>query len=56
MVKQVIKRKQPQFNESYFGYRNFNQLLEDAAKHELLEIVLDEKIGNYVIQGFGPKA
>ena len=56
MVKQVIKRKQPQFSESYFGYRSFNQLLEDAAKHELLEIVLDEKIGNYVIQGFGPKA
>ena len=56
MVKQVIKRKKPQFSESYFGYRSFNQLLEDAAKHELLEIVLDEKIGNYVIQGFGPKA
>ncbi|MEM6959213.1 MAG: NYN domain-containing protein [Myxococcota bacterium] len=56
MVKQVIKRKRPQFSESYFGYRSFNQLLEDAAKAELLDVVLDEKSGNYVIQGFGPKA
>ena len=56
MVKQVIKRKRPQFSEDYFGYRSFNHLLEDAAKHELLEIVLDEKIGNYSIHGFGPKA
>ncbi len=56
MVKQVIKRKRPQFSESYFGYRSFNQLLADAAEHDLLEIMLDEKSGNYVISGFGPKA
>ena len=56
MVKQVIKRKRPQFSESYFGFRSFNQLLEEAKKQELLELSLDEKSGNYVIQGFGPKA
>ena len=56
MVKQVLKRKKPQFSESYYGYRSFNQLLEDASKQKLLEIQMDEKSGNYVIQGFGPKA
>ncbi|MAQ18988.1 MAG: NYN domain-containing protein [Sandaracinus sp.] len=56
MVKQVLKRKKPQFSESYYGYRSFNQLLEDASKQKLLEIQKDEKSGNYVIQGFGPKA
>ncbi|HJK92488.1 MAG TPA: NYN domain-containing protein [Polyangiaceae bacterium LLY-WYZ-15_(1-7)] len=56
MVKQVLKRKRPQFSESYYGYRSFNQLLEDAAKQQLLEIQKDEKSGGYVIQAFGPKA
>lgn len=56
MVKQVLKRKKPQFAESYYGYRSFNQLLEDAAKNDLLEIQLDEKSGGYVIQSFGAKA
>ncbi len=56
MVKQVLKRKRPQFSESYFGYRTFNQLLEDMAKAELLEVEKDDKSGNYVILGFGPKA
>lgn len=56
MVKQVLKRKRPQFAESYYGYRSFNQLLEDMAAAELLDIEKDEKSGNYVIQGFGAKA
>ena len=56
MVKQVLKRKRPQFSESYYGYRTFNQLLEEMAKAELLEVEKEEKSGNYVILGFGSKA
>ncbi len=56
MVKQVLKRKRPQFSESYYGYRSFNQLLEDARDQELLEIQKDQKSGGYVIVSFGPKA
>ncbi|MEM9069002.1 MAG: NYN domain-containing protein [Myxococcota bacterium] len=56
MVKQVLKRKRPQFSESYYGYRSFNQLLEDARDEALLEIQKDGKSGGYVILGFGPKA
>lgn len=56
MVKQTIKRKKPHFAESYYGYRTFNQLLEDAAAQGLLEMSKDERSGGYVIRGFGPKA
>ncbi len=56
MVKQVLKRKRPQFSESYYGYKSFNQLLEDARSRQLLEVLKDEKSGGYVILGFGPKA
>ena len=56
MVKQTIKRKRPNFSESYHGYRSFNQLLEDAASRELLVVEKDEKSGGYVIVELGPKA
>ncbi len=56
MVKQTIKRKRPQFSETFHGYRNFNQLLEDARDRGLLEIEKDKKSGGYIITAFGPKA
>ncbi len=46
-VKQTLKRKKPQFSETFHGYRNFTQLLEDARKRELLEIEKDAKSGGY---------
>jgi uncharacterized protein (TIGR00288 family) len=49
MVKQTMKRKKPSFNESYYGYRSFSNLLEDAAKHQLLEITHDAKSRSYII-------
>ncbi len=56
MVKQTLKRKRPNFAETFHGYRSFNQLLEDAHERGLLEIQKDEKSGGYIIIGFGPKA
>ena len=32
MVKQALKRRKPGFNESYYGFRSFNALLEAAEK------------------------
>ncbi len=49
MVKQTMKRKQPSFNESYYGYNSFSKLLEDAAKHKLIEITHDAKSRSYII-------
>ncbi|MCA9594507.1 MAG: NYN domain-containing protein [Myxococcales bacterium] len=56
MVKQTLKRKKPTFSETFHGYRNFNELLEDAQEKGLLELQKDEKSGGYLILGFGPKA
>ncbi|MCB9525906.1 MAG: NYN domain-containing protein [Myxococcales bacterium] len=56
MVKQTLKRKRPNFSETFHGYRNFNELLEDAAERGMLEIQKDERSGGYVIVGFGPHA
>jgi len=49
MVKQTMKRKLPSFNESYYGYRSFSHLLEDAAKNKLIEITRDPKSRSYII-------
>ena len=50
MVKQALRRRMPGFNESYYGYRSFSRLLEDARDRHLLEIELDEKSGSYIIK------
>ena len=56
MVKQTIKRKRPNFNETYHGYRNFSELVRDAAARNLLEVQKDEKSGGYLILAFGKDA
>jgi len=53
-VKQVLRRKLPHFTESYYGYRSFNQLLEEARKRGLLLIEKDPKSGGYLIRDYGP--
>jgi len=49
LVKETIKRKQPQFNEEYHGYSSFQKLLEDAQKHELITLRKDPRSGTYVV-------
>ncbi len=56
MVKQTIKRKRPNFNETYHGYRNFSELVRDAGERNLLEVQKDEKSGGYLILAFGREA
>jgi uncharacterized protein (TIGR00288 family) len=50
MVKQTLKRRNPGFNESYFGFRTFSDLLEEAQAHKLLLLEADQKSGGYIIQ------
>jgi len=54
MVKQALKRRKPGFNESYYGYRSFGKLLEDAQARGLLEVEPDEKSGGVIIKTFNP--
>jgi uncharacterized protein (TIGR00288 family) len=49
MVKQTMIRKNPAFNESYYGYSTFSKLLEDAAKQKVLTLERDQKSGTYII-------
>ncbi len=50
MVKQALKRRNPGFNESYYGFRAFSDLLEEAQKRGLLALERDDKSGGYVIR------
>ncbi len=50
MVKQTLKRRKPGFNESYYGFGSFSELLEEAQERRLLELERDEKSGGYVIK------
>jgi hypothetical protein len=49
MVKTTMQRRRPGFNESFYGYRSFREMMEDAQKHKLLELMRDEKSGQYTI-------
>jgi uncharacterized protein (TIGR00288 family) len=52
MVKQTLKRRRPGFNESYYGFRSFKRLLDEAAGRGLMELEPDEKSGGYIIRSF----
>ncbi|CAM3794674.1 hypothetical protein BOSP111201_25805 [Bordetella sputigena] len=58
-LKDAIKRRKPDFNESYYGFRAFGNLLEEAQSRGLLDVGRDEKSGTYVyrasIAGQGPR-
>jgi uncharacterized protein (TIGR00288 family) len=50
MIKQAIKRRHPGFNERFYGFRSFNDLLADAEKRGLLSLRPDEKSGGYTVR------
>ncbi|RIX45223.1 MAG: NYN domain-containing protein [Rhodocyclales bacterium GT-UBC] len=49
VLKEVVKRRNPGFNENYYGFRSFGNLLEEAANRGLLGFGRDEK-GAYVFR------
>mgnify|MGYP002365311636 FL=1 len=53
MLKEAIKRRKPDFNESYYGFRAFGNLLEEARARGLLDMGRDEKSGTYVFRSNG---
>ncbi len=52
MVKQALKRRQPDFNESYYGFRSFGKLLDEAEARKLLTLEHDDKSGGVIIKSF----
>jgi uncharacterized LabA/DUF88 family protein len=53
VLKKAIKRRKPQFSETYYGFRAFGNLLEEASARGLLELGRDEKSGTYVFRSNG---
>ena len=54
MVKQALKRRQPGFNESYYGFKSFGKLLDEAHARKLLVLEPDEKSGGVIIKSYNP--
>jgi uncharacterized protein (TIGR00288 family) len=50
MVKQALKRRKPGFNESYYGFKAFSDLLEELQNRKLVALERDEKSGGYLIR------
>lgn len=55
MIKDTIKRKKPQFDEGFHGYRTFSDLLEEAERLGVVKLNTDPRSGTYVVVGFQRK-
>lgn len=49
MIKQTIRRVFPGFNEGYYGYRSFAELLKAAEKEGAIALDYDASRGNYKV-------
>jgi len=56
MVKETMKRKKPSFNETYYGFRSFSSLLEDAQRRGVVTLRRDQKSGSYIVEDLGAAA
>ena len=52
MIKETMKRKKPSFNEGYYGYSTFSELLEDAERSGIIKLRKDRRSGTYVVEGW----
>jgi len=50
MIKQALKRRKPGFSESYYGFKSFTDVLEEAKARGLLDLEHDEKSGGYLVR------
>ncbi len=55
MIKQTMQRKRPSFNEGYYGYSTFSELLEDAERKNVIKLKKDQRSGTYVVTGFAKR-
>lgn len=50
MVKQTVRRVYPGFNEEYYGYASFSEMLEELAEKKWIDLDFDETRGNYLVR------
>jgi hypothetical protein len=53
MVKETMKRKKPSFNETYYGFRTFSHLLEEAQRKGVVSLRRDQRSGSYIVEDLG---
>jgi hypothetical protein len=51
-----MKRKKPSFNETYYGFRTFSHLLEEAQRKGIVTLRRDQKSGSYIVEDLGTGA
>lgn len=49
LVKQTMRRVHPGFNESYYGFKSFSDMLKNVADMGLIELEHDQERGNFKI-------
>jgi len=49
MIKQTLRRVHPGFNETYYGYRGFPDLMKDIESRGLITLEYDSDHGNYKV-------
>jgi uncharacterized protein (TIGR00288 family) len=52
MIKQTLKRRKPGFTESYYGFKTFSALLEEAERAKLIALEKQDK-GGYIVRMAG---
>jgi hypothetical protein len=56
VLKEAIKRRKPDFSESYYGFRSFGGLLEEMQARGFLKMGRDEKSNAFVFRSGGSDA
>ena len=56
VLKEAIKRRNPGFSESYYGFRSFGGLLDEMQSRGFLKTGRDEKSNSYVYRSGGAEA
>jgi uncharacterized protein (TIGR00288 family) len=55
LIKQTMQRKKPSFNEGYYGYSTFTELLQDAERHQIVTLRKEQRSGTVVVSGFAKR-
>jgi uncharacterized protein (TIGR00288 family) len=55
LIKQTMQRKKPSFNEGYYGYSTFTELLQDAERHQIVKLKREQRSGTLVVTGFAKR-
>ncbi len=50
MIKQTLKRRNPGFNESYYGFKSFGEMLEAAEREGILKLDFDARSGGFIVR------